>query len=304
MESRRLLSADLADGVLTIVGTNQSDHVEVGVDGGSLLVTVNDSPYSFNLAEVGSIHINAGNGHDTVLVDDAVVIPCLIDGETGDDWLKGGGGDDVIHGDQGKDHIEGSPGNDELYGDNGKDDLDGGYGEDQLDGGNGKDECLGGEDNDTIHGGRGKDHLDGGGGENVLDGDDGADAAVGGLTVDLDNELKALLIGSSGASGEAEIELHGGGHGMHVEFEVEVEGADPDATYDVWLDDVLVGQITTDGSGEGELEFKCHGGEPGEAGFPDGFPEIGVGSVIRVGTILEGTFFFWNEPADDCGCGG
>src|SRR5262245_38719867 len=61
-------------------------------------------------------------------------------GYQGQDWINGGGGNDVIFCDWGDDEAGGGDGVDVIYGENGNDILLGGAGDDWLVGGNGHDE--------------------------------------------------------------------------------------------------------------------------------------------------------------------
>ncbi|MCY0093293.1 hypothetical protein OEG82_04515 [Hoeflea sp. J2-29] len=71
---------------------------------------------------------------------------------------------DLIVGNSGDNVIDGGAGNDRLSGLAGADTLIGGTGNDFLDGGTGDDRLFGGADNDTLVGGTGSDLLDGGDG--------------------------------------------------------------------------------------------------------------------------------------------
>jgi trimeric autotransporter adhesin len=55
-----------------------------------------------------------------------------IDRIGGDDWIRGGSGDDILHGQRGNDLVEGNAGDDELYGQLGHDTLQGGEGQDTM----------------------------------------------------------------------------------------------------------------------------------------------------------------------------
>jgi len=61
----------------------------------------------------------------------------------GNDWLRGGQGDDILYGQGGSDQLEGDDGNDILSG---------GTGNDRLEGGAGNDVLIGGMGNDTLAG--------------------------------------------------------------------------------------------------------------------------------------------------------
>lgn len=294
LENRAMMAADLINGVLIVAGTKKADTIQldvptVGLHTGELEVNVNGELSYFTLASVNSIRISALGGNDQVFIDDDIVIDAWISGGSGHDELKGGGGADSIYGENGNDQIQGSLGDDELFGDNGKDSLDGGDGSDFLDGGNGKDTCSGGLGDDRIKGGTGKDVLNGDAGNNLLDGDQGKNQLLNGIQADLDNELKAVLAGVGNLRGKAEYESENEGGEVETTFKLEVRNLTANTTFDVTIDGLIVCQIVTDNSGEGELEFSS-APSGGEVAFPVNFPGLEAGSTISVGNVLQGTF--------------
>jgi len=98
----------------------------------------------------------------------------------GDDYIKGGSGDDVLYGGAGNDRLEGGEGDDILFGGSGNDTLEGGEGSDLLFGGDGNDRLEGGEGTDLLFGGAGNDRLEGGEGSDLLFGGAGNDRLEGG----------------------------------------------------------------------------------------------------------------------------
>lgn len=103
----------------------------------------------------------------------------------------------------------------------------------------------------------------------------------------MDVEFEARLVGPTGAHGHAEFEIedeHGNPEG---EFDLEVEGAVPGTLHEVRVEDTVVGHVTIDQFGRGELTFSSGGDDDA---FPLNFPPIRAGSVVTVSTILEGTF--------------
>ena len=140
----------------------------------------------------------------------------VIDGGTGDDWIRAGSGDDIVHGGADGDDIVGLAGEDVLFGDEGDDAiwgdgidvagylesvpggqhgddvLVGGHGNDTLVGQGGDDELYGSEDDDLIRGddsdlqstplaNHGDDYLDGGDGDDTVIGGGRDDVLFGGL---------------------------------------------------------------------------------------------------------------------------
>ena len=90
-------------------------------------------------------------------------------GDSGDNEIDGGRGNNLMYGFEGNDTLNGEQGNDWLFGGEGTDTLDGGEGDDVL---------FGGEGNDTLTGGAGEDMLIGGEGDDTLTGGAGADIFV------------------------------------------------------------------------------------------------------------------------------
>ncbi|GAA2693603.1 calcium-binding protein [Actinoplanes palleronii] len=111
-------------------------------------------------------------------------IPSQVDGQSGNDSITGGSGNDSLGGDTGNDAISGGAGNDLLSGDTGNDAISGGYGDDEISGWSGNDRLYGGSGRDWIDGGTGDDklyggtygdHMQGGLGNDLLDGGSGND---------------------------------------------------------------------------------------------------------------------------------
>ena len=140
LEERRLLSAAVEAGILTVVGTDANDTISVGLnatDNTKLDVNINGTTSSFALlnadttAAITGIKISGGNGDDKISIDQTnggITLPATLVGGNGQDSLTGGAGNDVLIGGNGKDNCAGGDGNDSLNGGNGKDILDGGLG--------------------------------------------------------------------------------------------------------------------------------------------------------------------------------
>ena len=94
------------------------------------------------------------------------------------------------------------------------------------------------------------------------------------------SKLTASLTGAG--TGKAELDTKG----TKQKFEVEMRGLSPNTTYDVTIDGVLVGKLSTNKSGKAELKFDNSKGRP----FPANFPTITVNSVINIGTATSGSF--------------
>ena len=196
MEDRRLLSATLAGGALTITGTPNADRVLVAPVMSRIYViettitpgengarpTITTTRTSFARADVKSIEANLGDGNDRIVVNDfhffsrgQTPIPATLNGGGGNDYLVSGGGDDTLNGGDGNDVLIADGGKDTLNGGAGNDLLSGGGGDDTLNGDSGDDNLSGGAGDDTVNGDDGRDRLDGGRGADKLNGGNGND---------------------------------------------------------------------------------------------------------------------------------
>ena len=106
-------------------------------------------------------------------------------GRAGFDWIEGGDGADNLRGGDQADNLLGQAGNDVLHGEAGNDRLFGGDGNDRLVGGTGDDVLWGEAGNDVLEGGEGTDRLYGGPGDDILSGGDGDDEIWGGPQEDV-----------------------------------------------------------------------------------------------------------------------
>jgi len=206
LDRRRLLSASLSSGTLTVTGTAADDTITLSRSGGDLVVKVRSQQNSFTNSQVQHINIAAGNGNDKVTIGSGI-IGAYVDGGAGNDkiiggqgndtllagagrnTLQGGDGDDNLRSSSGRDFLYGEGGNDRLYGNAGDDWLDGGGnvdrlwggdGNDHIEGGSSVDKLYGGNDADSLYGGSGDDLLSGEAGDDSIDGGDGSDVIYGG----------------------------------------------------------------------------------------------------------------------------
>jgi Ca2+-binding RTX toxin-like protein len=182
--------ASLEGGVLTVKGTNASDRIALRLQAGQpgiLQVDVGDdgsADSSFDRADIARIVINAGNGSDSVRIDEingsfSDSIPTTIDGGNGNDRLVGGAGAGTVLGGNGNDNLIGG-GAGTLTGGNGDDTLAGGTGAETLLGGNGDDSIDGNRGNDVAFMGNGDDTFiwDPGDGSDTVEGQNGKDTMV------------------------------------------------------------------------------------------------------------------------------
>ena len=165
LEPRRLLSATLDHGWLTIRGTQGDDAIVVGDSSGDLIVSLKSRIFRFATTDVQLVIVYGGRGNDTIDCGHSSV-SCFVRGEGGNDVIFGSAHDDTIIGGNGKDQIFGDDGDDLLVGNSGSDSLFGGGGQDTVFGVKGSDELHGDDGDDSLVGGRGND---------IVFGDAGAD---------------------------------------------------------------------------------------------------------------------------------
>jgi Ca2+-binding RTX toxin-like protein len=221
----------------------------------------------------------------------------MLFGGAGADQVFGELGADTCDGGAGNDILDGGDANDRLFGDAGVDLLLGGDGDDFLDGRAGNDTCQGGNGNDKIKGGAGIDNLDGEAGDNLLDPDVGADTTSNGLVVDLDSQLTLSWKGPHSAQCTATFDLVNVGGVLTRKLTLNVLSIDQNATLDVIVDNQTLGQLTTDGSGNGQHVFSTNP-SGGEDPFPGGFTTILPGMKLQLGMVHNAKFATWhlNEP--------
>ncbi len=131
--------ATLANGIITVDGTEGDDHIivqrstdqnevfviEIRNNGADTFVT------AFNAADVSAVVLNGLGGDDVLGMRDS--------GAEMEAVLNGGAGNDVLFGGDANDALDGGAGDDYLFGRGGDDTLDGGLGGDWLSGGSGND---------------------------------------------------------------------------------------------------------------------------------------------------------------------
>jgi RTX calcium-binding nonapeptide repeat (4 copies) len=162
------VQATVANGTLTVTGTDRSDAIAMRLKAGApntLQVDVGDdggADFEFDRTTFGQIHVLANAGEDRIRIDQ-------VNGAFADEatTLDGGAGNDVI---------VGGDGNESLLGGAGNDSIDGNKGADQAD--------LGSEDDSFV--------WDPGDGSDVIEGRAGSDALVfNGANVDESFSLSA-----------------------------------------------------------------------------------------------------------------
>jgi hypothetical protein len=145
----------VADGTLHIQGGPLSERIALrvsSVDRSQLQVDVGDdgsADHSFDLSTFRAIDVEAGNGNDTVRIDQVngnftTTKATRIDGQNGDDTLIGGSGNEVLVGGRGDDFVDGNGGVDTAFLGQGDDTFvwDPGDGSDVIEGGKGSDAMV------------------------------------------------------------------------------------------------------------------------------------------------------------------
>lgn len=129
LEPRRLLSAVLRDRILTIIGTEAGDTINVSQSAKRLYLVDNGVNYSYKLGDVAIMFIDTGVGNDKIRFNQSeVTIRGRISSGRGNDSILGGKGDDSLFGGDGHDTLHAGDGNDFLDGHLGRDDISGGAG--------------------------------------------------------------------------------------------------------------------------------------------------------------------------------
>lgn len=91
--------------------------------------------------------------------------------------------------------------------------------------------------------------------------------------------LRARLSGNGRASGQADYRETARGPGVVRSFSVEIERAAPNTTYDVLVGSAVIGRITTNALGTGDLNMRTVTDNPGQQGP---VPDLEPGHVVRV----------------------
>lgn len=217
--------------VSVAAGTDGNDEITVtGGKDGSVIVNINGEETTYSKEEAEKLIIDAGNGDDTITVDENVKNALAMTGGNGDDAITGGGGNDTIMDNYGSNTISGRGGNDTLIangnasedkgffgrlwdkvtgkvqdntisGGEGNDYIEGGFGDDSLAGGEGNDVIYGLSGDDAVAGGAGDDYIDAGRGEDYVNGGAGNDRLFGGRGKDQINGSDGddVIVGGRGA---------------------------------------------------------------------------------------------------------
>ena len=164
----------LDDGILTVIGSDGADDIQVHENGNEIEVFSNGARFDFLASNINSVTVETGLGADRI--ENTTALPTFVE--------SGGGDDTIITGD-GKDVIFSGADNDVVRTGKGADTVNAGFGDDDVQTGAGRDRALGGNGADTINGGSGRDTIDGGSSNDVLIGSDGHDQLTGQSGADL-----------------------------------------------------------------------------------------------------------------------
>jgi len=118
--------AMVTDGTLRIAGSPHADNIALRVsplDRTQLQVDVGDdgsAEFTFDLGTFEAIDVEAGNGDDSVRIDEingafTTTKATRMDGENGDDTLRGGSGNETFIGGRGNDFVDGNGGADTAF---------------------------------------------------------------------------------------------------------------------------------------------------------------------------------------------
>jgi hypothetical protein len=125
LEPRRLLAADLAGGLLRIIGTGGDDQITLELRAGipdKYIVAINGEARTFDASRVTrGILVSGRRGDDVVDIDEQITLDARILGGKGDDELFAAGGDDAVAGGKGDDYLVGGDGDDRIRGGAGQD---------------------------------------------------------------------------------------------------------------------------------------------------------------------------------------
>ncbi|MFI2511665.1 calcium-binding protein [Streptomyces sp. NPDC018972] len=117
--------------------------------------------------------VSGGSGDDELHAHTARTVL----GDAGNDMVMGPA---ALHGGDGMDHLMGDSSNQQMWGGRGDDMIEGYGGDDTVHAGPGDDHAMGGDGRDIVLGGPGNDTLDGEGGDDLVCGGTGKDALEGG----------------------------------------------------------------------------------------------------------------------------
>lgn len=205
----------------TIVGQNHGVYLSSGSDVGHLVnsgtiigkngLAIFGNSGDQNIYNTGKVfgNIDLGSGNDAYDGRGTGQVKGIIDGDIGNDTLRGGKFVDKIQGGAGYDYLAGGKGNDKIWGGSENDVVNGQRGHDTLKGDAGNDEIRGEAGNDKLFGGSGADvfyfHTANEGRDVIKDWEDGQDHIL--LNYGITNTAKFLKDAVSIHGDDVEIDL-------------------------------------------------------------------------------------------------
>ncbi|MEM0913813.1 MAG: G8 domain-containing protein [Planctomycetota bacterium] len=159
LEPRVLFSAALAEGVLSVTGTDSGDRIAVvaGLQPGEVsLQGVDGVDPGQTFQGVDRVVIGTGNGNDVIRVigdplsADNDPLGFTVDAGNGNDKVFLAGGEDVVSAGNGKDVVKTFGGDDRVWAGAGNDRVKTGDGDDVIKGGKGKDKLKPGSGDDRV----------------------------------------------------------------------------------------------------------------------------------------------------------
>ena len=177
----------LVGNVLVVNATTGYDYLKIDSAGKGVSIYSNLTDWqteSFPTAR--TVKINLLDGDDNIEVAAGVLVPMVVIGGTGSDYLKLGGGDNIVYGDNpdgsggGHDNITTGDGNDRIYAGGGHNYVHAGNGKNTVTAGDGNDTIIAGVGNDTINAGHGNNYVHAGDGKNTIIAGSGNDNLNGG----------------------------------------------------------------------------------------------------------------------------
>lgn len=172
LEDRRMMSAApmgtavLSGGALSINGDPTQptrimvDYANNSKDTSHITVHVGQTYKTFATVQVKQLQITGGNGGNYIYIDPHITIPSVIHAGSGNDIVRGGGGNNTIYGGAGNDYIHALGANNVVYAESGNNTI------------------VGDKANNIIYAGTGKDVIDGGFGHGSIIGASGKDTII------------------------------------------------------------------------------------------------------------------------------
>jgi Ca2+-binding RTX toxin-like protein len=176
LEQRRMMSASLVSGVLTVTGTVGADRLEVDQTASDVYVFENGLlTRLFPTASVSRVVLRGLDGNDVLKVWPAVSKPTDMHGDNGNDSIYGNDFPQYVNAANGDDYVSTAGGNDSVSGGEGNDWIFTGFGNDFISGVGGADYIGAGNGHDTVYGGEGNDSIWGEADNDIIRGDGGND---------------------------------------------------------------------------------------------------------------------------------